>query len=205
MPSERTQSDEAALLARLRARDAAAFAQAVAIYGPRMLATARAICGPASAEDVVQDAWVTAFTRIDGFEGRARLGTWLQRIVVNGAITHLRARASRTASATGPSEEPFHGRFDDRGHWSAAPTQWHLDTPDALLSAAALQDCIDKTLAAMPDAQRAVLQLRDVDEVSFEEICNELALSPSNARVLLHRARTRLMQMVERFQETGTC
>jgi RNA polymerase sigma-70 factor (ECF subfamily) len=170
-----------------------------------MLATARAICGPASAEDVVQDAWVTAFTRIDSFEGRARLGTWLQRIVVNGAITHLRARTSRAAPATGPDEEPFHGRFDVRGHWSTLPTQWHLDTPDALLSAAALQDCIDKTLAAMPDMQRTVLQLRDVDEISFEEICNELDLSPSNARVLLHRARSRLMQMVERFQETGTC
>ena len=57
----------------------------------------------------------------------------------------------------------------------------------------------------MPDNQRSVLVLRDMQQMQFEEICNELSLSASNARVLLHRGRMRLMKMVNHFEETGSC
>jgi RNA polymerase sigma-70 factor, ECF subfamily len=170
-----------------------------------MLAAARAIVGPAHAEDIVQDAWLTVFRQIDGFEHRAALGTWLQRIVSNRAISHLRAHAREVAPPAGDSPESDADWFDSAGSWANPPKAWDIAKPEDLLTAADLQDCIDKHLQLMPAAQREVIVMRDMQEQGFDAICNSLAVSASNARVLLHRARLRLMKMIDHFQETGTC
>ncbi len=197
--------DETSLIKGLHSGRRESFQLAVTRYSGAMLATARAIAGPANAEDVVQDAWLTVFERIDSFEGRSSFKTWLQRIVVNRAISDLRSR-SREVSQTGTEEDvSVSDWFDATGSWASPPTGWHGDSPDALLAAEDLQNCIDKHLQEMPDNQRSVLVLRDMQQMEFEEICNELNLSASNARVLLHRGRMRLMKMVNHFEETGSC
>lgn len=194
-----------ALTARLKAGSREAIREAILLYSPQMLARARSIVGPAYAEDVVQDAWLAVLNKIDGFEERAALGTWLLRIVSNRAISFIRSRA-RESGATPESEgAPESDWFDERGRWAAPPIAWHAGSPDDLLDAAALQDCLDKHLQLLPDQQRSVLVMRDMDQHSYEDICNELNLSASNVRVLLHRARMRLMKMVDGFQETGEC
>jgi len=198
-------NDEAQLIAALRAGDRAAFEHAVRHYGGRMLATARAIAGPAVADDIVQEAWITVFERIHTFEQRASLNTWLQRIVANRAISVLRGQARMNPPAEESDDVSVSDWFDDSGHWRHPRLEWSADSPEALLSAEALRDCIDEHLRAMPEAQRNVVVLRDMEERTFEDICNELGLSASNARVLLHRGRMRLMKMVDRFEETGTC
>ncbi len=186
-----TQEDETLVIEGLRSGQNEAFKLAVARYSGAMLATATAIAGPANAEDIVQDAWLTVFERIESFEQRASLNTWLQRIVVNRAISTLRSR-SREVSQTSDEEASVSDWFDATGSWAATPTFWgrsgHGDSPDALLAAEDLQDCIDKHLLDMPDNQRSVLALRDMQQMKFEEICNELSRSASNTRVLLHRA-----------------
>ncbi len=197
--------DETSLIEGLHSGRRESFQRAVTQYSGAMLATARAIAGPANAEDIVQDAWLTVFERMDSFEGRSSFKTWLQRIVTNRAISYLRSR-SREVSQTGNEEDvSVSDWFDATGSWASPPTGWHGDSPDALLAAEDLQDCIDKHLQEMPDNQRGVLVLRDMQQMKFEEICNELSLSASNARVLLHRARMRLMKMVNHFEETGSC
>jgi RNA polymerase sigma-70 factor (ECF subfamily) len=197
--------NESQLVAALRAHQRDAFAVAVAQFSGSMLATARAIAGPANAEDIVQDAWLAVFEQIDRFEGRSALKTWLQRIVTNRAISHLRSRKREVTLPDNAGADATADWFDDTGTWSAPPPSWELDTPEAILSAEALQACIDKELEEMPNAQRDVLTLRDIQQLSFDEICNELGLSASNVRVLLHRGRTRLMKMLNRFEETGSC
>jgi RNA polymerase sigma-70 factor (ECF subfamily) len=197
--------DEAALVAGLKARDRDAFRHAVERYSGRLLAVARAIAGPAQAEDVVQETWLTVFQRIDGFEERAALATWLQRIVTNRAISVTRSRSREVLQADGEAAAPDADWFDDRGHWERTPPRWEFGSPDALLAADDLEDCIDQHLLLMPDNQRRLVVLRDMQQRSFDEICNELGLSASNARVLLHRGRVRLMRMVDRFRETGAC
>ncbi|MDZ7670930.1 MAG: RNA polymerase sigma factor [Gammaproteobacteria bacterium] len=198
-------TDEAALVAQLQAGDQEAYRTAVAKYSPRMLATARAIVGPAQAEDVVQEAWVTVFRQIGKFEQRSALSTWLQRIVANGAISHLRKQKKEASSDTSQEQPPDADWFDSRGRWVNPPVAWDTSTPDDLLTAADLQDCIDKHIALMSDQQRQVLVMRDMQSQSFDDICNDLGVTASNVRVLLHRGRTRLMKMVDHFQETGTC
>lgn len=197
---------ERALVEGLKSGDQQAFRQAVARYSSRMLAVARSIVGTAHAEDIVQDAWVTVFRQISGFEHRSALATWLHRIVTNRAISDLRSRSKEVAPPIRPDEEdPSAEWFDDRGHWAIPPPSWGTESPEDLLSASTLQECIDKHIEAMPENQRLVVLMRDLHSESFDAICNELTLSASNVRVLLHRGRTNLIKMVNRYQETGSC
>ncbi len=194
-------------LNRLRAHDRQQFAALVRAYHGRLKATARAIVGSAQAEEVVQEAWVSAWRALPAFEGRSSLKTWLTRIVINAATTRQR-RDWREVSldAIADDHPAFFDRFDHRGHWQQhAPTQWSADSPDALLQQGELGDCMQETLANLPSLQQAVFVLSSIDEQQPEEICNTLKISESNRRVLLHRARLRLFESVEHFQETGEC
>jgi len=174
-----------------------------------MLATARRIVGDADAEDLVQESWLAAHNQIGGFEGRAQLGSWLCRIVSNRAISALRKRPREQSLDTRlrgeTRSDPAAAWFDDTGHWIVSPTLWDPGTPEQLLDEQELQRCLDHHLDKMPDNQRQMVMLRDIYGSDFTEICNAAGLSASNARVLLHRGRLRLMAMVDHFQETGTC
>ncbi|MFU8813822.1 MAG: RNA polymerase sigma factor [Pseudomonadales bacterium] len=196
---------EQRLVQALQAGDHAAFREAVSRYSPQMLARARSIVGPANAEDVVQDTWIAAFRQIGGFEHRAALGTWLLSIVSNTSISLLRKRSKEVSPPRHYDNEPEADWFDASGSWAAPPNVWEANSPEDLLIADALQDCIDKHLLLMSDSQREVLIKRDMQGDSFDSICNELALSASNVRVLLHRGRMRIMKMVDHFQDTGSC
>jgi len=196
---------ERSLVQALQAGQHAAFREAVGRYSPQMLARARSIVGPANAEDVVQEAWLAAFRQIGGFEQRASLGTWLLSIVSNTSISLLRKRAKEVSPPRRYDDEPEADWFDASGNWAAPPNTWGASSPEDLLVADVLQDCIDKHLLLMSDNQREVLIKRDMQGESFDSICNDMTLSTSNVRVLLHRGRMRLMKMVDHFQETGSC
>jgi RNA polymerase sigma-70 factor (ECF subfamily) len=193
-------------LSQLRQQDHACFASLVACYHNILLTVARSIIGPALADEVVQESWVSAYQSLPKFEGRSSVKTWLITIVSNHAKSRLR-KESRTISLDALEElDPgFSDRFRPDGHWSQAPSQWHTESPESLLEEKQLQRCIDQTLAQLPPMQRAVFTLRDLEQLSLAEICNNLGLSDSNVRVLLHRARLKLMQMIDRYQETGQC
>ncbi|MGD8832746.1 MAG: sigma-70 family RNA polymerase sigma factor [Pseudomonadales bacterium] len=197
--------DEPDLVAALQQGDRQAFREAVVRFSPQMLAVARRIVGPDRADDVVQEAWLTAYRKISDFQQRSTLSTWLQRIVTNRAISELRREGRQPSQQPDAAEEPWQDWFDSTGHWSTHTNAWESSSPDELLSAAELQNCIDIHLAKMPENQRLVVILRDLQTSSLDDICNELNLSASNVRVLLHRGRMRLMNMVRRFTETGEC
>ena len=199
------EKDESSLIEGLRSGRREAFHHAVTHYSAAMLATARTIAGAANADDIVQDVWLTVFERISSFEGRSSLKTWLHRIVANRAISYLRSRPPEVSRPGVDEDQATSDWFDESGSWAVPPSLWHEDSPYALLAAQDLQDCVDKHLEVMPDNQRSVLIMRDIEQMNFDEICNELNLSASNLRVQLHRARMRLMKMVNHFGETGTC
>lgn len=196
---------EQELVQRLKRGDREAYREAVERYSPRMLGTARRIVGPDHAEDIVQDAWISVLGSLDRFEGRSALGTWLIRITTNRAISHIRSNSRQVSLDTEADGAPNPDWFDERGRWATPPSMWEPGTPDELLSAELLQNCIEKHLQLMPENQRAVIVMRDMQQQSFEDICNELTLSASNARVLLHRGRLRLFDMINKFQKTGEC
>lgn len=206
MTATKDSSGDAALLQRLRAGEADAFEQLVKTHHGAMLRIAKAIIGPAQAEEAVQDAWLAAIRNLATFAGRSSLKTWLVSIVRNEAISRLRKQKFEVSLGPDDGGQPFgEGRFDHTGHWSPPPTAWHDDSPEALLSHEDFRRCLEKTLAKLPDQQRSVLILRDQEEMPLEEICNLLSITASNVRVLIHRARVRLYKMIEHFEETGKC
>lgn len=196
---------DAGLLPRLRAGDRAAFAALVQRNAGALLRVARSLVrDPAAAEELVQETWLALLTGLDGFEGRSSLRTWLFRILVNKARTRF-ARDGRTVpfSALGgpddggdPAVEP--GRFGADGAWRDPPSAWSEEDPERLAMGAETRAAIEAAIAELPEAQRAVMTLRDVEGLETEEICNLLAVTVTNQRVLLHRARAKVRRALER-------
>jgi RNA polymerase sigma-70 factor (ECF subfamily) len=199
-PAEET---EAAFLAALRAGDERAFAQLVDDLSPRMLKMARVYLeGESAAEDAVQEAWIVVVQGLGRFEGRSTLTTWVLGIVVNTARGRARKEArTRPFSSLEPDDSPgleperFLPEDHDRwpGHWAIAPTPW----PEQALETAEAGRLIRGAVAELPEYQRAVITLRDMIGCTPEETCNALAVTDTNQRVLLHRARTRVRAALE--------
>jgi RNA polymerase sigma-70 factor, ECF subfamily len=199
-------ADEAGLVARLRAGDEQAFEALVSEYYPTMLAVARTYVRTRSvAEEVVQEAWVGVLRGLDRFEGRSSLKTWVTRIVVNTAKTRgVREARSVPFSALAPEgEEPAveAERFRETGdgfpgHWRAYPADWQALPEDRLLGRETLEIVV-RAIEELPPAQRTVITMRDLEGWDSEEVCEALAVSAVNQRVLLHRARSRVRTALE--------
>ncbi|TQV89154.1 RNA polymerase sigma factor [Aliikangiella coralliicola] len=207
--SERSKSEKAQsekdLIKNLLAGDEATFESTFNQYYSLMFSVAQSIAGSSIADEVIQEAWISALRALPKFEGRSSLKSWLMRIVANEAKTRRR-KESRSVSLESMQESwATDPRFDEKSHWVNPSSQWHGDTPEDLLLAKELQDCISKNLEKLPENQRAALQMRDAAGLSMDELCNILDVSPSNVRVLLHRARDKVLQVIDHFELTGEC
>ena len=184
------------LVAQLRAGEEQAFVTLVARHHTAMLRLAGSyVSSQAVAEEVVQDTWVGVLRGIDGFAGRSSFRTWLFRILVNRA-TSTGAREHRTLAVGDAGPVVDRARFDASGAWMSPPQHWVEDSDERML-AQGLTDQIQQALDALPARQRDVLVLRDVDGLSGHEVCEALAISEANQRVLLHRGRSHLRQALE--------
>ena len=195
-------TDEAALIERIVAGDESAFEALVEAIHPLLSRLARAIVkNPAVAEEVLQDTWAAILDGMPRFEGRSTLKTWACRILINGAKRRW-ARESRTSpfssfgepgdTAVDPSQ------FSPNGFWAVPPSRaWDAETPEGLLLRREVREAIEREVARLPEAQRAVITLRDLEGWESDEVCNVLEISESNQRVLLHRARAKLRAALE--------
>lgn len=184
----------------LRAGDERTFADLVDRYSPSLLTVARThVASHEIAEDVVQDTWLALLTGIDGFEGRSSLRTWLFRVLVNIAKTRgVREKRSTPVDLTEPRPTTISHRFQPvdapspshRAHFSMA---WR-DSPEHRLLCAEALDLVRRELARLPEQQRIVVALRDVDGYDSDEVCALLDLTAANQRVLLHRGRAHIRE-----------
>ena len=198
--------EDALLVEGLRARDEAAFAAVMRMYGRGMLRVAEMyVSSRAVAEDVVQEAWVGVLRGIGRFEGRSSLKTWLYRIVANTAKTRG-VRESRSVPFSSLGDDGDEGTVDadrflgsgDRfpGHWAVPPQAW---APEGRLLADETLGVVERAIDKLPPAQRAVITMRDVQGFTSEEVCNALDLTETNQRVLLHRARAKVRRALEEY------
>jgi RNA polymerase sigma-70 factor, ECF subfamily len=194
-------SGDRRLHARLMARDRGAFAALVGAHHDSLVALALVYVGNrAVAEEVAQETWARMLAALPQFEGRSSLRTWIFRICTNAALTRAE-RESRSSpfSALQDEDEPEveAERFQASGTWADPPHGWRADTPEKILQRAEAIACIERTLAALPPAQRAVVLLRDVEGLDAAEACDVLRVSESNQRVLLHRGRAKIRRALE--------
>lgn len=193
------------MVERLRAGDEAAFTELVERLHPSLVRLASVFAGGA-AEEVAQETWVAVITGLDRFEGRSSLTTWIGRILVNRARTRgvREGRSVPMSSLDGsPDDHVDRSRFGRLGFWSAPPEPWETPEAERRLLDAEARGLLEVELAKLPSAQRAVVELRDVDGWSADEVCNVLEITETNQRVLLHRGRTRLRGALERYVRGG--
>ncbi len=192
--------DEQRLIKQLIDGEKLAFEKVVSEYQNLMISVARAIVGEAFADEVVQDAWISAIKALPKFEGRSSLKTWLLHIVSNGAKSRVR-RENRHSSLDEGWQSVSSDKFDNTGHRYDDVFAWEQATPEAILANDQLQEIIEQSFQKLPAQQRAALTLYDLEGIEMKEICNILDVSASNVRVLLHRARTTLHQSIEKYQD----
>lgn len=192
-----TQHDpDAQLLDRLRAGDEQAFVTLISRYRPSMLRLAAGyVPSQAVAEEVVQETWLAVVRGVSRFEGRSSVRTWLFRILVNRARS-AGERERRATAVPDPSAAVDPARFDPAGSWSLPPEHW-VDLVDNRLMAQEMADRVRSAIMDLPARQREVVALRDVEGLSSGEVCDVLEITEANQRVLLHRGRSRLRQVLE--------
>jgi RNA polymerase sigma-70 factor (ECF subfamily) len=205
-------NNDVSVIEALRRGDEGTFAHLVDQYHASLRRIARLyISNRAVADEAVQDTWLGVIQGIWAFEGRSSLKTWIFRILINRARTRA-VREGRTV--------PF-ARFDaevdvaeapvapDRvwpadhptepGHWTH-PQRGDLGpSPERRLLAREAREQLQNAIEALPESQRLVLILRDVEGCSTVEVCNALGFQETNVRVLLHRARAKVRAAMEPY------
>lgn len=185
-----------ALVERLRQADASALELLMERYSPRIYRVAFGITrNHAEAEEVVQDVFLTLFRKIETFEGRAAIGTWLYRVAANAAL--IKRRGKRVELEV--SLEDYLPTFREDGH-REGDRSWVLadwsQTPESELLAGEAREILDRALDRLPEHYRALLVLREVEELSNEEVAEILGESVSSVKSRLHRARMALREIL---------
>ena len=185
--------DEAALVAGLRRGDDAAFELLVRTYGGRLLQVARRFFKEEEdARDALQEAFLSAFKAIRRFDGKARVSTWLHRIVVNAALMRLRKKSARKEE----SLEPLLPTFLEDGHRADPGPAWP-ENPEEMIGREQMRDIVRSAIDRLPPKYRNVVLLRDIEELSGAETGELLGLTPGAVKVRLHRARRALREILD--------
>lgn len=176
------QDPDGALIERIQDGDRAAFNQLVLKYRNRVMGIAARMVGDrAEAEDLAQDVFVKAYHALDGFHGDALFSTWLYRITANSCLNHRkRRRREATTALDGPAPTAPDGAAN----------------PQSLLERKELKLLLEKAIQALPQDQRLVLILRDIEGLSYEEIADSTGLELGTVRSRLHRARSALRMTI---------
>jgi RNA polymerase sigma-70 factor, ECF subfamily len=189
--ASRAVDDDADLVDRLRAGDESAFVALIERYQPHMLRLATVTVGSrAVAEEVTQDTWLAVVRGVERFEGRSTLKTWLFHILLNRA----RSTAGRELRAGRP-ERNVDERFDGAGAWVTPPEPWADRAVDRIV-AERLAARVQELLPQLPDMQRQVVVLRDLEGVSADDVAALVGVTDGHQRVLLHRGRAQLRQLL---------
>ena len=203
-----TGGTEKELVARLRAGDETAFAALVDELHAPLLALARTFTSSSAlAEDVVQETWLAVIRGLPRFEERSAIRTWIYGILVRRART-LAVRDARQSAGAGANGRPPQGEEwrpgrGRRGLWEQAPVPWALDDPASIHEGEEALQVVARALDALPEAQRRVVRLRDVEGLPAKDVCNILNVSDTNQRVLLHRGRAAVRRALDRYLREG--
>ncbi|MBY5649367.1 RNA polymerase sigma factor [Rhizobium leguminosarum] len=162
-------------------------------HNQRLFRTARAIIrNDAEAEDVVQAAYVKAFTNLATFRGDAQLSTWLTRITLNEALGRVRARKNTTGL------EEIDMQRTAPGEVLQFPSSLSATDPETELSRSQARHLLENAVDELPDDFRAVFVLRDIEGMSTDEAASYLGIRPGTAKTRLHRARKMMRQSIEK-------
>lgn len=189
---------EPKLVEGLRAGDTTALEALMARYASRVYRVAYGIVrDQADAEEVVQDVFLTLFRKIDSFEGRAALGTWLYRVTANAALIKRRGKRYELEVKLEDHLPTFREDGHREGDRAYLLADWS-QSPEQELIAGEARGTLERAIEALPEHYRAVLVLRDVEELPTETVAAVLGESEASVKSRLHRARMALREQLTR-------
>jgi RNA polymerase sigma-70 factor (ECF subfamily) len=179
-----SRADELALVERCRAGDLGAFEELYKAHAGKLFSLATRMLGnPSDAEDLLQEIFLSAHRKLDGFRGESALGTWLYRLSVNHCLDYLRSRASRSRQATESlDDEP--GWYEPGRRGLAEQTVTKMD--------------IERAVAQLPEGCRAAFVLHDVQGLEHREVAEALGIAEGTSKSQVHKARLRLRSLLQR-------
>jgi len=173
-------------------RDGEAFREIMQRQNRRLYRVARSVVHDDSeAEDVVQEAYVLAFTNLAKFRAESSLATWLTRITLNEAMGRLRRRRPTVDGLTLDSST------GDGAQVIPFPTMISNEDPERNAAQREIRGLIERAVDELPEIFRVVFVMRDVEEMSIEETAAFLSLRPETVKTRLHRARKLLRQALD--------
>ncbi len=206
-------ADDLYLIEQLRSGNEAAFEALIDRYATAMLRLAMVyVRAWAVAEEVVQETWLAVLESLGRFEGRSSLKTWMFRILTNCAKTRAKREGRSipfSSLADIDTDNAEHAVNPDRflpadhqwsGHWISFPSNWQ-EMPEERLLSQETRARINLAIEAVPPNQREIIILRDIEGWTSEETCTFLGISEVNQRVLLHRARSKVRRVLEKYFE----
>jgi RNA polymerase sigma-70 factor (ECF subfamily) len=173
-----------------RSRDPGAIRAIMKANNQRLYRLARGIVGSAGeAEDVVQEAYVHAFSSLDGFRGDSALSTWLSRIVINEALGSLRKKRRERAmiEASGPATEARILQFPSN----------MTETPERTMAQRQILHLVEQATDGLPPDFRCVFMARIIEGLSVEETADLLGIRPETVKTRLHRARQLIRKEID--------
>jgi RNA polymerase sigma-70 factor, ECF subfamily len=195
-------SDDHLLLAGAAAGDAAALEALMARYSSRVYRLAYGITrNQADAEEIVQDVFMQLVLKGGGFEGRAAVASWIYRVTANAALNKRRGKWRELETSLDDVLPTFKADGHRDGARAFLVADWSRRPDDELLSGEARR-ILDEALARLPEHYRAVLVLRDVEELSNEEVAEIVGDTVPAVKTRLHRARMALRELLTRRLES---
>ena len=186
--------EEAKLVERLRRQDERAFNEIVRLYQGRVYHIARAMLhDDAEAEDVAQEVFVTVFKNISKFRGDSKLSTWIHRITTNHSLNRLKFLKRRGRGAKREFDELA---LRDAAESATMNNATHLPRPDHMIEGRQMEAMIQRALAELSEEQKTLVILRDIENMSYEEIRDITGLAAGTVKSRLHRARQALQRRV---------
>ena len=171
-----------ALVERCRAGELDAFEELYAAHAGKLFSVACRMLGNQSdAEDILQEIFLSAHRKLDGFRGDAALGTWLYRLAMNQCLDHLRSRSARTSQVTDVLEDE--------------PALYEAGSPGLAEQTVAKMD-IERALAQLPAGCRAVFVLHDIEGLEHREVAEALGIAEGTSKSQVHKARLRLRALL---------
>ena len=187
---------ERSLLKRLRDRDERAFRELVGAHRDRVYnITYRMLGNKAEAEDVAQEVFITVFKTIDTFREESKFSTWLYRVAVNHCKNRIKYLSRRLPDKNRDElDETTQGSSTGNGAIGSVPPR----SPDAALASMQMEEVLRNAIDALDPDQRAVVILRDIEDMSIEEICAITDMPDGTVKSRLHRARLQLRKTLQR-------
>ncbi len=182
-------AEDMALVERCRSGDLGAFEELYRAHAGKLFSVAcRMLGNPADAEDLLQEIFLSAHRKLDGFRGESALGTWLYRLATNHCLDYLRSRAARTNQVTDALE-------DDAGPFEAG-AQTLADQTVAKMD-------LERALARLPEGCRAAFVLHDVQGLEHKEVAQALGIAEGTSKSQVHKARLRLRTLLAASTRAG--